>query len=238
MNPKKDAFGQEIMAFFQGKKSFEVIERKDGYVGLSCGAPFYFADFKDWSDIEKKAIKFVRGKILDIGAGAGRVSLYLQNKGFDVTAIDNSPLSIKVCRKRGIKKASLLSIEDILELRPKKFDTIIMFGNGFGLLGNYKKSRKILKELYEITGKDALILAGSDGYYKSNNLNNKKSNGMPEQFRLRIRFKEYIGNWFDFFFVSRYQMERILKGTGWRVKFFINSKKSKYVGIIEKIGDV
>ena len=71
----------------------------DSLIDLTEGPAAYFAEFKDWPKIQKQAIKFAKGKVLDIGAGAGRVSLYLQKQGFDVTAIDNSPLAIKVCKK-------------------------------------------------------------------------------------------------------------------------------------------
>lgn len=105
MDISKDAYGQEVWAFFLKKDSYEVVERDDGFIGLSGSAPAYFAEFKDWLKIEKQAIKLAKGKILDIGAGAGRVSLYLQKNGHDVIAIDNSPLTIKVCKKRGVKHA-------------------------------------------------------------------------------------------------------------------------------------
>ena len=101
MEPKKDAYGQEIWAFFQGKESYEIVERDDGFIDFSDGPSVYFAEFEKWPKHEKEAIKFAKGKILDVGAGAGRVSLYLQKRGFDVIAIDNSPLAIKVCKKGG-----------------------------------------------------------------------------------------------------------------------------------------
>ncbi len=104
INSKKEAFGQGIWAFFQGKKSFGIIERDDGFLDCSSGAQAYFAEFKDWPKIQKQAIKFAKGKVLDVGAGAGRVALYLQKKGFDVVAIDNSPLAIKVCKKTRCEK--------------------------------------------------------------------------------------------------------------------------------------
>jgi len=69
----------------------------------------YFSTFEEWWLIEKKAMEFVKGKVLDIGCGAGRHSIYLQEKGFDVTGIDISPLAVKVCRLRGLKKTEVYS---------------------------------------------------------------------------------------------------------------------------------
>jgi len=242
MEPKKDAYGQEVWAFFQKKKSYEIVERDDGFIDLSGGAPAaYFAEFKDWPKIQKQAIKFAKGKVLDIGAGAGRVSLYLQKQGFDVTAIDNSPLAIKVCKKRGVKHARVLPIERINVFKPSTFDTIIMFGNNFGLFGSFKKAKTLLKKLHRITNPNALIIAESNDPYKTDDpvhfayhKFNKKRGRMSGQLRIRIRFRNYIGDWFDYLLVSKDEMKKILKDTGWRIKKFIDSDNYMYCTIIEK----
>ncbi|MBI4152514.1 class I SAM-dependent methyltransferase [Candidatus Woesearchaeota archaeon] len=241
MDLKKDAYGQEVWAFFQGKDSYEVIERDDGFIGLSGGAQAYFADFKDWPKIQKQAIKFAKGKVLDIGAGAGRISLYLQKKGFDVTAIDNSPLAIKVCKKRGVKNAKVLPIEKIGTFKPNTFDTVVMFGNNFGLFGGYKKAKTLLKKLHKITSSSALILAESSDVYKTDDpvhlsyhKFNKKRGRMSGQLCIRVRFRNYIGDWFDYLLVSKKEMKEILKNTGWMVKKFIASDNNGYYAIIEK----
>jgi len=241
MDLNKDAYGQEVWAFFQGKESYEVVERNDGFIGLSGGAPAYFADFKDWPKIEKQAIKFAKGKILDVGAGAGRVSLYLQKKNFDVIAIDNSPLAIKICKKRGVKHTKVLPIEKINSFKQNTFDTVIMFGNNFGLFGCFKKAKTLLKKLHKITRPNALILAESNDVYKTDDpvhlsyhKLNRKRGRMPGQLRIRVRFRKYKGDWFDYLLVSKDEMKEILKGTGWKVRKFIDSDGPIYMSIIEK----
>ncbi|MBU4501521.1 MAG: class I SAM-dependent methyltransferase [Nanoarchaeota archaeon] len=241
MKKCKDAYGQEVWAFFQDKESYEIVERNDGFIDLSEGAPAYFAEYKDWPKIQKQGIKFAKGKILDIGSGAGRITLYLQKKGFDVVAIDNSPLAIKVCKKRGVKNAKVLSIEKIGTFKPDTFDTVIMLGNNFGLFGSFKKAKSLLKEFYRITSPNATIIAESNDPYKTDNpihlgyhKFNKKRGRMPGQLRIRIRFEKCVGRWFDYLLVSKTEMKKILEGTGWKIKKFINSKKSSYIAIIKK----
>ena len=57
-----------------------MIERDDGYID-AMGSKGYFNGYKDWHSIEQKAMGFVKGKVLDVGCGAGRHSIYLQKKG-------------------------------------------------------------------------------------------------------------------------------------------------------------
>lgn len=177
---------------------------------------------------------------MDVGCGAGRHSLYLQQKGFEVLGIDVSPLAIKVCKLRGLKQAKVMSI-DFIDFEPDSFDTIIMMGNNFGLFGNFGKARMLLKKFYEISSENALIIADARDPYKTDdpkhlayNQLNKKKGRMAGQVRIRINFQNYVSGWFDYLMVSKQEMAEILNGTGWKIKQFIDSEASKYVGIIEK----
>ena len=57
---------------------------------------------------------------------------------------------------------------------------------------------------------------------------------MGGQVRMRIRYKQYATPWFDYLFVSKKEMQKIVAGTGWRVRRFIDSKGSVYIGMLEK----
>ena len=240
MPPEEDAYGQEMWAYYNGERSFEIIERDDGYIDIGPETSVYFSSYEDWSPHEKKAMEFVKGRVLDVGCGAGRHSLYLQEKGFDVLGIDISPLAIKVCKLRGLRKAEVMAIED-LKFKPESFDTIIMMGNNFGLFGCFKKARRLLKRFHKMTSKNALIIAETRDPYKTKNPAhleyhefNRKRGRMSGQLRIRIRFRRYATRWFDYLMVSKDEMNEILKGTGWRVKEFIDSGGPSYIAIIEK----
>lgn len=241
MKKEKDIFGRGVWAFFQGKEAVEFIERDDGFIALSTGIPSYFAQFKDWPKIQKQAIKYVRGRVLDVGAGAGRVSFYLQQHNFNVVAMDSSPLAIKVCKMRGVKKTKILPIECIDNFKANSFDTIIMYGSNFSLFGNFKKAKRLLKTIHRITCPNALIITETNNPYNTKDpvhiayhKSNKKKGRLAGQIRIRVRFKNSVGDWFDYLVVSKSEMKKILKNTGWKVKKFIDSDKSTYIAIIEK----
>jgi SAM-dependent methyltransferase len=238
---EEDAFGQALCAAYKGDEVFEVLERDDGFVD-SMSTKEYFSDYEAWSPIEQKAMQFVKGRVLDVGCGAGRHSLYLQEKGFDVVGIDISPLAIKVCRLRGLKKTRVMPIE-ATNFGQGSFDTVIMMGNNFGLFGSLKKARRFLGKFRRMTSEDALIIASSRDPYLTNNPAhlhchrlNKKKGRMSGQVRIRIRYEKYMGKWFDYLMVSREEMKQILTGTGWEVTEFLNSEGPHYIAIITKTG--
>ncbi len=85
IKPEEDAFGQEMWAHYKGEESSEIVERDDGFFNVTPNNPaLYFSEYTDWNVIERKAMELVKGRVLDIGCGAGRHSLYLQKKGFEV----------------------------------------------------------------------------------------------------------------------------------------------------------
>lgn len=240
MKFEEDAFGQEIWAHHNGQSSFEIVERDDGYFDVSSGAKLYFSSHDDWAPHEQKAMELVKGRVLDIGCGAGRHSLYLQEKGFDVLGIDASPLAIKVCTLRGLKKAEVMSIEQV-KFKPNSFDSIIMMGNNFGLFGSLKKAKMLLKRFHKMTSPNALIIAETRDPYRTENPDhlkyqeyNRKRGRMSGQLRLRIRFKKYATPWIDYLIVSKEEMKEILDGTGWGIKGFLDGGNSIYVTLMEK----
>jgi SAM-dependent methyltransferase len=241
MKPEEDALGQEIRAYYNDREVFEVWERDDGYISVSTIEPKkYFSEYEDWSPHEKRAMEFVKGRALDVGCGAGRHSLYLQKKGFDVLGIDRSPLAISICKLRGVKKAKVMSVEDV-DFKPNSFDTIVMMGNNFSLFASFKRARKLLKRFRRMTTENALIIAETRDPYKTDNPAyseyyklNRRRGRMSGQIRGRVRFEKYVSKWFDWLMVSKEEMEKILNGTGWKVKKFIDSGDSQYVAIIEK----
>ena len=120
---------------------------------------YLFRDFDEMNKIEQKALKLAIGKVLDIGAGAGSHSLYLQNeKKLEVTALDISPKSIEVCKLRGIKNAVA---ENMLHFSEGNFDTILLLMNGTGIFQSLNVIDIYLKKLHSLLSSKGQILIDS-----------------------------------------------------------------------------
>ncbi|WP_431200717.1 class I SAM-dependent methyltransferase [Mucilaginibacter sp. P25] len=117
----------------------------------------YFRDEDDMPDIEWLAMNECRGSVLDIGAGAGSHALVLQQRGFDCTALDISPLACDVMKLRKVNKVIK---GDIFVYNECKYDTLLLLMNGIGLTGtleNLKVFLQHIKLLLNPGGKSYLI---------------------------------------------------------------------------------
>ena len=89
-----DGYGEMLLAALDesGGEMLEIVERDDGLIMASrFGLGYYFAPYGKWPLRQRRALRLARGRVLDVGAGAGRVALHLQQKGHEVVAIDSSP---------------------------------------------------------------------------------------------------------------------------------------------------
>jgi SAM-dependent methyltransferase len=242
MKKDQDAYGQQLLAQYQNRTpTAELIERDDGFIDFGSESGLYFTEYRKWRTAEKRVVKLARGRVLDIGCGAGRHALYLQEKGFDVTGIDNSPGAIKVCKLRGLKKALVRPVSEIDKFKPASFDTILMMGNNFGLFGDAANAKTLLEKMKRITAPDARIIAGTRDPYQTvdpvhleyHRLNRKRGR-LPGQIRMRIRYRKAIGEWFDYLFVSPGEMQEIVKDTDWQIEEFIESGSANYFAVMTK----
>ncbi len=239
MPRSSDAFGRLVWERHEGD-AVEVIERDDGYIDTTAGAEAYFAPHESWPESKREAIARARGRVLDIGCGAGRVCLHLQERGLDVLGIDISPLAVETCRERGVRDARVLSITQISRSLGV-FHTVVMLGNNFGLFGSRRRARWLLRRLAGMTSPDARIIAETMDPYATDNPDhtqyherNRQRGRMGGQIRFRVRHKNHIGAWMDYLFVSKTEMGEILDGTGWRVGRHIESGGPSYIAVIEK----
>ena len=193
-----------------------LVERSDGFLDILEIGPL-FQDHKDWPHYEKEAMNSVKGRVLDIGCGAGRHALYLQNMGFDVLGIDISPLAVEVCKKRGLERAEVMAIEEV-NSQAGSFDTVLMLGNNFGLFGSREKARVLLERFHQVTSPDAVIIASSNDVYKTTNSlhlkyqeSNRERGRMSGQINFRVRFRQYSTPRYDYLMVSKDEMEKAVQ---------------------------
>jgi SAM-dependent methyltransferase len=238
-----DVFGHALLDWANGGVMPEIVERDDGFFDVGAGPEVYLSDIRGWPAAERQSIRLARGLVLDVGCGAGRVALHLQRRGLDVVGLDSSSGALEAAALRGVTDVWYKRL-DHLGPRLATFDTLVLFGNNFGLFGTPEEAQRRLAEWSEHTKPGARILAESTnayfggapamdrGYYRRN----VERGLLPGQARFRYHYDGEAGPWFDWLFASRQEMREILRGTGWRqTKVIGDSVSEPYVAVLEKI---
>lgn len=153
----KDIFGQALLDYQRGHYTEDLITSTNISEEDDLPIPYLFRAFEEMPKLENKALKLAKGNILDVGCGAGSHSLYLQEKGFAVKAIDISAGAIEVTKSRGVKQAHLKALLDETET----FDTILLLMNGTGVFQELSSVSKYLKHLKSLINPGGQILIDS-----------------------------------------------------------------------------
>lgn len=153
----RDIFGKALIDYYNGNYTEDVYTATNISEEDELPLPFLFRNYDEMPALEKKAMEYVRGRVLDVGCGAGSHGLYLQEQGFDVKAIDVSKGAIEVSRKRGVKNAEVISLLDETE----KFDTILLLMNGSGIFQELSKVPFYLNHIKSILNPGGQLLLDS-----------------------------------------------------------------------------
>ena len=220
---ENDLYGRVLFHYFKGEtKGKPYLVRDDGYRDLFDVAN-YFGSFEDFAPIEKKLLDFAKPfRVLDVGCGPGRFSLYFQQKGWEVTAVDNSPLIVEIAKKRGVKNVLLGSIEKA-DLPHNFFDTILLFGNNIGIAGTIHGLGDFLNRLFPLAAKGGRILLTSlnisrtkEKHHLAYQENNQRAEKYIGEINLRAEYNGKIGTWFPWLLIESKALTLVAESCGWK----------------------
>ena len=156
----KDLFGKAILDYQTNNLPEDLITETSISEADEMSVSYLFRTYDEMPILEQKALELAKGKVLDIGCGAGSHSLVLQNeRSLEITAIDISENAVKACQLRGLKN---VFVQDILDLDVTiKFDTILLLMNGTGIFGTLKETGKYLQKLKSLLNENGQILIDS-----------------------------------------------------------------------------
>jgi SAM-dependent methyltransferase len=148
------------MDFFEGDEGAEITIRSDLGEGEEETHPVaaWFRRPEEDVGYEATALDLCRGRVLDVGAGAGVHALPLQERGLEVCAIDFTPEAVEIMRRRGVRDARRERLE---EFRDGPFDTILILANGAGLAESLDGLERFLARLGELLAPGGQVLLDS-----------------------------------------------------------------------------
>lgn len=159
LSPNNDPMGAAIRDYQNNGKASRLRVLSSMFDEDEMPVAHLFRTFNQMPRLEQKALSMAKGRVLDIGAGAGCHALVLQERGLEVKAIDISPLSCEVMKERGVKDVECVNL-----FNPQlqgKYDTLLLLMNGTGIAGKLNRLSMLLNRLKELLAEGGQILIDS-----------------------------------------------------------------------------
>ncbi len=203
----QDALGRALVDHHEGRAGdLLLLESDDGSVRPADLQPAdFFAPQQAWPSWEQHVVGRAEGAILDLGAGAGRHSLCLQDLGHEVSAVDSSPGAVAVCRSRGIRDVRLADLRRLAG--EERWDTLLLMCGNLGLAGDRGSTRRLLTRLAAVTTPGGMLIGdsvdpGSD----------------DPHVRLRLHYGALATPWWYQINIPPSEIEAFVEGAGWRLE--------------------
>ncbi len=228
---KNDPIGNAVQDFFKTGKYGTLIVHSDLCDDDEIPVPYLFRTFDEMPPLEQKALQLCKGKILDVGAGAGSHSLYLQQQGFDVTALELSQGCVDVMEQRGIKK---VKAENFYYLGGETYDTILLLMNGTGFAGKLKQFPNFLNQFKKLLNPGGqVIFDTSDIVYLFENEDGSIDINLNSEYygemNYCFEYKGKQGDWFPWLYVDKEKLSEECCANGWNLEIVSEGEHYDYL---------
>ncbi len=230
-----DPVGLAIHDFNLTGKDQKIIVESDLCDDDEINVSYFFRSFDKMPELEKRALEFCSGTVLDVGAGAGCHSLYLKEKGFQVSAIDVSKGAVEFLKKSGLTAEK----KTIFDLEENQYDTILLLMNGMGLAESIEKLPAFLIQLKNILKPGGKIICDSsdisylytdeDGSFLID-LNGKYYGEMS----FNMKYKNLETGWFEWLYIDYDNLADHAQRVGLEPKHIFEGENNHYLAVLEK----
>ncbi len=207
-NSVKDLFGKALTDYYHNDQEnpFYICDERGEY---PLDLTFFLNDRPE--EYECEILKSAKGKILEIGCGAGRILKYLQESGHNATGFDIDCALVALCGERGVKN---INTETYMNMEKFGiFDTIIALNRTIGIAGTIDGVQKMLKKCSACSGKNGILIFDSIEVRPELST----SSGVYER-KLRYKYEDKYGEWFSWINFSSDVARKVLAETGWNVE--------------------
>lgn len=215
----------------------EIVERSDGYI-YGLRPERYFAVPREWTSFERAALEATGGDVLDVGCGAGRFALALQDNGVPVTAVDISCGAVAVSRERGVRDVVHAAVRD-LAMRGRRYDTFLLMGENLGLLEGTARAAGFLTELAAIARPGARIIGHGADPHTANDpaltpylLRERPPGQLPGEMTIRVRYRHLATEWFGYLLCSPAELSGLTSGTRWELTSADYADRANYLAVL------
>ena len=231
---KKDILGDAVADWYFNQSDAGLWIESDIAEKECIPVEYYFRSFEQMPGLEKEALGWCRGKILDIGAGAGSHALWLQENDRQVDAIDISPGCVKVMKERGVKNPK---VADIRKFDGGKYDTLLLLMNGMGLAGSLENLPGFLKKIRSLLQPGGRIIFDSSDV---RHLFMEEDGSMLidlnapyyGEMKFRFQYRGETGEWFNWLYIDEILLEQYALEQGLNTEIIYREENGHYLGLL------
>ncbi len=233
-----DPFGRALTAFFAGDTTASVIMRREDGLEAPLPAAQFFRHEGEFSALERLALDHCRGRVLDLGAGAGEHSLVLQARGFPVTALDVSPAAVEIMRQRGVRDPVCA---DIFGWNAGGFDTLLTLGHGIGMVGDLAGLDRFLPHARGLLAAGGQILLDSTDVTRTTNPRHLayqaeigRQGRYPGEVRVQFEFEGQQGPFCGWLHVSAATLAQAAERAGLACEVLLQQDDGEYLARLNR----
>lgn len=217
-----DLWGQIYLDHWRGDPHPHEFIRDDGKSTTVPDASACFAAPR--SEVERAALATLEGRVLDLGCGAGSYTRFLEERGFDVTAIDASAGAVTVCQKRGCRDARLADMDSLAGVAGE-FDAMICMGNTLGIGQSPRTLPQRLTSMRSLTVAGGKLLAHirdplttTDPDHLTYHARNRERGVPAGLVRLRLSYRGQTGPWWELWMPTESELLPAAREAGWSAR--------------------
>ena len=183
-------------------------------------------------DLDETALAAARGRILDVGAGAGRHALALQELGCEVVAVDISPLCVEVMRARGVNQAHVADVFSIGGERDLGgFETVLFLMQSIGIAGSLFGLEQLLDLLRPLVRPGGQLLLDSSPLLRVPGDSSDLSEGIDVSFA----YEGYRGESFSWLYLDERMLGEVAIRRGWNMEILGRTSASEYLARLRPV---
>jgi hypothetical protein len=231
-----DPLGHAVKDYYESDISRDIHIESDIAEDDTIASKYFFRSYEDMPFLEQLALKKCTGKVLDVGSAAGCHSMYLQELGTDITAIEFSKLCCDVMKDRGIRK---VIAGNFFNCKDEKYDTLLFLMNGIGIAGTLSGLEELLFKASKLLNSGGIMVFDSSDidymYYDEDGskLVNLNSNYYGE-LSYKMKYSSFIGNPFKWLFIDINTLMPIAQRYGFKTDLIESGEHYDYLGILTK----
>ena len=206
--------------------------RLDG-VAFTIDTGEYFSLEGTLAELDGVALEACAGRVLDVGAGAGRHALALQARGLEVVAIDVSALCVDVCRERGVHDARRFDVLALDSAEPLgRFDTMLFGMQTIGVAGGIESLVTFLDRIARALAPGGRLLVDSSELREPWQADAADRSPERGEIVLETRYRGWRGEAFPWLYVAESDLRGVADRAGYAMEVLARVPSGEYLAAL------